>query len=124
MSTTKTVLQVNPLEMVNISKWIHVPYKIARAMMPDGFTERFRLHDENFLPILLKEIKIENIPATLGGKNEAITFNYFMYLLKSLVIYGQTPKSFLRRELFGTYLQQFIVIQKPTLSPSNFQPYT
>uniref|UniRef100_A0A183CZS1 CRAL-TRIO domain-containing protein n=1 Tax=Gongylonema pulchrum TaxID=637853 RepID=A0A183CZS1_9BILA len=63
---------VSPLEMVNISKWIHVPYRIARAMMPDGFTERFRLHDENFLHILLKEIKIEDIPVTLGGKNERI----------------------------------------------------
>lgn len=56
--------------MVNISKWIHVPFKIARTMMPDSFIERFRLHNENFLPNLLKEIKIEDIPVTLGGKNE------------------------------------------------------
>ncbi|KAL3989544.1 CRAL/TRIO domain family protein [Acanthocheilonema viteae] len=63
---------VSPVEMVNISKWIHVPYKIARTMMPDSFTERFRLHNENFLPDLLKEIKIEDIPVTLGGKNEEI----------------------------------------------------
>uniref|UniRef100_A0A0R3RUG0 CRAL-TRIO domain-containing protein n=1 Tax=Elaeophora elaphi TaxID=1147741 RepID=A0A0R3RUG0_9BILA len=63
---------VSPVEMVNTSKWIHVPYKIARTMMPDSFTERFRLYNENFLPNLLKEIKIEDIPLTLGGKNEEI----------------------------------------------------
>nr|CTP81039.1 Bm2157 [Brugia malayi] len=63
---------VSPVEMVNTSKWIHLPYKIARTMMPDSFIERFRLHNENFLPNLLKEIKIEDIPATLGGKNEEI----------------------------------------------------
>ncbi|CAG9540983.1 unnamed protein product [Cercopithifilaria johnstoni] len=63
---------VSPVEMVNISKWIHVPYKIARTMMPDSFIERFRLHDEHFLSNLLKEIKIEDIPVTLGGKNEEI----------------------------------------------------
>lgn len=56
--------------MVNISKWIHVPYKIARAVMPESFIERFRLHNEDFLSNLLKEIKIEDIPVTLGGKNE------------------------------------------------------
>lgn len=55
--------------MVNIAKWIHVPYKIVRTMMPMGFTERFRLHDDNFLGAL-KDIKIEDIPTTLGGKNE------------------------------------------------------
>ncbi|VDN05228.1 unnamed protein product [Thelazia callipaeda] len=63
---------VSPVEMVNISKWIHFPYKIARAMMPDDFTERFRLYDENFLSTLLNDIKIEDIPVTLGGKNEEI----------------------------------------------------
>ncbi|VDK78667.1 unnamed protein product [Litomosoides sigmodontis] len=63
---------VSPVEMVNTSKWIHVPYKIARTMMPDSFIERFRLHNENFLSNLLKDIKIEDIPVTLGGKNEEI----------------------------------------------------
>lgn len=63
---------VTPIEMVNIAKWIHVPYKIARTMMPAGFSERFRLHDSNYLPTLQKEISIEDIPTTLGGKNENI----------------------------------------------------
>lgn len=56
--------------MVNTSKWIHVPYKIARTMMPDSFVERFRIHNENFLASLLRDIKIEDIPETLGGKNK------------------------------------------------------
>lgn len=56
--------------MVNIAKWIHFPYKLVRAMMPTGFSDRFRLHDSNFLPALLKDISIEDIPTTLGGKNE------------------------------------------------------
>ncbi|VDK66113.1 unnamed protein product [Onchocerca ochengi] len=63
---------INPVEMVNTPKWIHVAYKIARTMMPDSFAERFRLYNENFLSNLLKEIKIEYIPANLGGKNEEI----------------------------------------------------
>ena len=65
------IFQVTPIEMVNIAKWIHLPYKIARAMMPAGFSDRFRLHDGNFLPLLQKEINIDDIPTSLGGKNEA-----------------------------------------------------
>ncbi|KAM3728532.1 CRAL-TRIO domain-containing protein [Dirofilaria immitis] len=63
---------INPVEMVNSPKWIHVAYKIARTMMPESFVERFRLYNENFLSDLLKEIKIEDIPTNLGGKNEEI----------------------------------------------------
>ncbi|VDL75446.1 unnamed protein product [Nippostrongylus brasiliensis] len=42
------------------------------AMMPAGFSDKFRLHDNNFLKSLTEEIDIENIPTTLGGKNEDI----------------------------------------------------
>lgn len=63
---------VSPIEMVNIAKWIYLPYKIARAMMPAGFGDRFRLHDANFLSTLEKDISIHDIPTTLGGKNEKI----------------------------------------------------
>ncbi|WKY14756.1 hypothetical protein Q1695_000354 [Nippostrongylus brasiliensis] len=63
---------VTPIDIVNIAKWIHVPYKIAKAMMPAGFSDKFRLHDNNFLKSLTEEIDIENIPTTLGGKNENI----------------------------------------------------
>uniref|UniRef100_A0A915Q0A8 CRAL-TRIO domain-containing protein n=1 Tax=Setaria digitata TaxID=48799 RepID=A0A915Q0A8_9BILA len=65
---------IGPVEIINTSKWIHVPYKIARTMLPGGFTERFRLYDENFLPNLLKDVKIEDIPVALGGKNEQARF--------------------------------------------------
>ncbi|KAI6173827.1 CRAL-TRIO domain and GOLD domain-containing protein [Aphelenchoides besseyi] len=60
---------VNPIEMVNIAKWIHMPYKLIKTMMPAGFTDRFRLHDGHFLPALQSEIDLEHIPVTLGGKN-------------------------------------------------------
>jgi len=60
---------VTPIDMVNIAKWIHVPYKLAKTMMPTGFAERFRLHDGHFLPFLKEEIKEEDMPVTLGGKN-------------------------------------------------------
>ncbi|WKY14757.1 hypothetical protein Q1695_000354 [Nippostrongylus brasiliensis] len=68
----KVMAQVTPIDIVNIAKWIHVPYKIAKAMMPAGFSDKFRLHDNNFLKSLTEEIDIENIPTTLGGKNENI----------------------------------------------------
>lgn len=61
---------VNPIELVNIAKWIQVPYKLIKAMMPAGFSDRFRLHDGNFLQYLTSEISIEDIPTTLGGNNE------------------------------------------------------
>ncbi|VDK50405.1 unnamed protein product [Cylicostephanus goldi] len=63
---------VTPIDMVNIAKWIHVPYKLAKAMMPAGFTDRFRLHDGNFLKELTEDISIEHIPTTLGGKQDSI----------------------------------------------------
>ncbi|KAI1706359.1 CRAL/TRIO domain-containing protein [Ditylenchus destructor] len=63
---------VNPIELVNIAKWIQVPYKLIKAMMPAGFSDRFRLHDGNFLQYLTSEISIEDIPTTLGGNNEHI----------------------------------------------------
>ncbi|EPB71247.1 hypothetical protein ANCCEY_09668 [Ancylostoma ceylanicum] len=61
---------VTPIEIVNIAKWIHLPYKIAKAMMPAGFSDKFRLHDSNFLEALIEDIDLECIPTTLGGKNE------------------------------------------------------
>lgn len=63
---------VTPIDMVNAPKWIHVPYKVVKTMMPTSFNDRFRLHDENFLSSLQKDISIENIPQTLGGQNEKI----------------------------------------------------
>ncbi|KHN81428.1 CRAL-TRIO domain-containing protein F28H7.8 [Toxocara canis] len=63
---------VTPMEMVNIPKWIHVPYRMVRTMMPASFNDRFRLHDENFLTTLQQDINIEHIPQTLGGQNEKI----------------------------------------------------
>ena len=38
-------------------------------MMPAGFSDRFRLHDANFLNSLSEEICADDIPTTLGGKN-------------------------------------------------------
>ncbi|CAD5229525.1 unnamed protein product [Bursaphelenchus okinawaensis] len=63
---------VYPVEMVNIAKWIYVPYKIIKAVMPAGFADRFRLYDGNYLPNLMNEINSEDIPETLGGKNKEI----------------------------------------------------
>uniref|UniRef100_A0A1I8A580 CRAL-TRIO domain-containing protein n=1 Tax=Steinernema glaseri TaxID=37863 RepID=A0A1I8A580_9BILA len=63
---------VTPIDMVNIAKWIHVPYKLARTMMPAGFTERFRLHDGHYMEFLKQEMKEEDMPVTLGGKNAEI----------------------------------------------------
>jgi hypothetical protein len=47
---------VYPIELVNIAKWIHVPYKLIKTVMPAGFSDRFRLHDGNFLQTLTTEI--------------------------------------------------------------------
>lgn len=63
---------VNPIDIVNIAKWIHVPYKIAKTMMPAGFSDKFRLHDSSFLKALTEEIDADHIPTTLGGNNENI----------------------------------------------------
>jgi hypothetical protein len=62
---------VYPIEIVNIAKWIHIPYRLIKAMMPAGFADRFRLHDGNFLETLASEIPREHIPHTLGGLNRA-----------------------------------------------------
>ncbi|KHJ77242.1 hypothetical protein OESDEN_23138 [Oesophagostomum dentatum] len=64
--------QVTPIDIVNIAKWIHTPYKLAKAMMPAGFSDKFRLHDHNFLEHLTEDIDLDYIPATLGGRNEKI----------------------------------------------------
>lgn len=61
---------VYPVEMVNIAKWISIPYKLIKSMMPAGFSDRFRLYDGNFLNNWENEIQMEDIPKTLGGKNE------------------------------------------------------
>ncbi|KAK6047071.1 hypothetical protein COOONC_15424 [Cooperia oncophora] len=61
---------VTPVDIVNIARWIHVPYKIAKTMMPAGFSDRFRLHDSNFLKALTEDIDVNYIPTTLGGSNE------------------------------------------------------
>ncbi|MFH4974152.1 hypothetical protein AB6A40_000861 [Gnathostoma spinigerum] len=63
---------VTPIEMVNTAKWIHVPYRLVRGMMPASFNDRIRLHDENFLDALQEHVKIENIPTSLGGTNQTI----------------------------------------------------
>jgi hypothetical protein len=76
---------VNPIEMVNIAKWIHVPYKLIKTMMPAGFSERFRLHDGHFLPTLTSEINIEHIPTSLGGKDPV----RFCYVISIYVILGR-----------------------------------
>lgn len=65
---------VTPVDMVNIAKWIHVPYKIAKAMMPTGFSEKFRLHDRHFLETLTEDINVDDIPVSLGGNDTDITF--------------------------------------------------
>ncbi|KAK6060311.1 hypothetical protein COOONC_02033 [Cooperia oncophora] len=41
-------------------------------MMPAGFSDRFRLHDSNFLKALTEDIDINHIPTTLGGSHEGI----------------------------------------------------
>ncbi|XGW30303.1 hypothetical protein V3C99_009353 [Haemonchus contortus] len=69
----KVMAQVTPVDIVNIARWIHVPYKIAKTMMPAGFSDKFRLHDSNFLKALTEDIDLNNIPTTLGGNNESIT---------------------------------------------------
>lgn len=71
---------VNPIELVNISKWIHMPYKLIKAMMPAGFSDRFRLYDENFLEHLKTEIHTDHIPSTLGGNNQ-VFYNFVFYFL-------------------------------------------
>lgn len=71
---------VNPIELVNIAKWIHMPYKIIKAMMPAGFSDRFRLYDGNFLQQLETEIDSDYIPITLGGKNEVIFFFFVIFV--------------------------------------------
>ncbi|EFP10034.1 hypothetical protein CRE_20818 [Caenorhabditis remanei] len=65
---------VTPTDIVNIAKWIHVPYKIAKAMMPTGFSEKFRLHDRHFLETLLEDIDVNDIPVSLGGNDTEIKF--------------------------------------------------
>jgi hypothetical protein len=63
---------VYPVEIVNVTKWVHMPYKLVKTMMPAGFTDRFRLYDNQFLDTLGKEMSIEDIPESLGGKNKEI----------------------------------------------------
>ncbi|CEF61840.1 CRAL-TRIO domain and GOLD domain-containing protein [Strongyloides ratti] len=63
---------VTPIEIVNIAKWIHVPYKLAKTMMPTGFSERFRLHDDKFIHHLKEEVDKKYIPLSLGGDNSNI----------------------------------------------------
>uniref|UniRef100_A0A0N4ZP67 CRAL-TRIO domain-containing protein n=1 Tax=Parastrongyloides trichosuri TaxID=131310 RepID=A0A0N4ZP67_PARTI len=63
---------VTPIDIVNIAKWIHVPYKLAKAMMPAGFSERFRLHDDKFIHNLKEEVDKNHIPISLGGDNSEI----------------------------------------------------
>ncbi|CAD6187324.1 unnamed protein product [Caenorhabditis auriculariae] len=58
---------VTPVDMVNIAKWIHVPYKLAKSMMPAGFADKFRLHDNQYLKNLTEDIPLEYIPTSLGG---------------------------------------------------------
>uniref|UniRef100_A0A0K0D5Z0 CRAL-TRIO domain-containing protein n=1 Tax=Angiostrongylus cantonensis TaxID=6313 RepID=A0A0K0D5Z0_ANGCA len=64
---------VTPVDIVNIAKWIYVPYNVARTMMPTGFSDKFRLHDGNFLKALAEEIDVNYIPTSLGGKNKDIS---------------------------------------------------
>ena len=65
---------VTPVDIVNIAKWIHVPYKLAKTMMPSGFSDKFRLHDNHFLKSLKEEIDIVHIPESLGGENKVRDF--------------------------------------------------
>jgi hypothetical protein len=61
---------VYPIEMVNVTKWVHMPYKLIKTMMPAGFSDRFRLYDNQFLDIFDKEMSIDDIPESLGGTNK------------------------------------------------------
>jgi hypothetical protein len=61
---------ISPIEIVNVAKWIYLPYRLIKAMMPVGFCDRFRLHDEEFLQRLSAEISLEHIPTVLGGHNK------------------------------------------------------
>ncbi|CAB3400786.1 unnamed protein product [Caenorhabditis bovis] len=63
---------VSPVDMVNIAKWIHLPYKLAKSMMPTGFSDKFRLHDSHFLKTLLEDIHVDDIPVSLGGNDSEI----------------------------------------------------
>lgn len=61
---------VVPVEIVNVPRWVHMPYKLIKTMMPAGFTDRFRLYDNTFLDTIGKEMSLDNIPESLGGNNK------------------------------------------------------
>ncbi|GMT04312.1 hypothetical protein PENTCL1PPCAC_26486, partial [Pristionchus entomophagus] len=63
---------VSPGSMVNISRWIWLPYKMVKPVMPAGFADRFQLHDSSFIHGLKEEISEEHIPVSLGGTNTEI----------------------------------------------------
>ncbi|KAF8386089.1 hypothetical protein PRIPAC_75231 [Pristionchus pacificus] len=63
---------VSPGSMVNIARWIWLPYKLIKPVMPAGFADRFILHDSSFYPALKEEVGDEHIPVSLGGKNTEI----------------------------------------------------
>ncbi|CAI5456232.1 unnamed protein product [Caenorhabditis angaria] len=65
---------VVPVDMVNIARWIHVPYKLAKSMMPAGFSDKFRLHDSHFMKTLNEDIHVDDIPTSLGGNDKEIQF--------------------------------------------------
>uniref|UniRef100_A0AC34RFE6 CRAL-TRIO domain-containing protein n=1 Tax=Panagrolaimus sp. JU765 TaxID=591449 RepID=A0AC34RFE6_9BILA len=63
---------VYPVEIVNVARWVHMPYRLIKTVMPAGFADRFRLFDSTFLNELKKEVKLEDIPETLGGLDKDI----------------------------------------------------
>lgn len=82
-STTQT-FQVTPVDIVNISKWIHLPYKLAKAMMPNGFSDKFRLHDKHYLSTLCQDISLDDIPVSLGGNDAVIRESFSLEQSKYL----------------------------------------
>ncbi|GMT32998.1 hypothetical protein PFISCL1PPCAC_24295, partial [Pristionchus fissidentatus] len=63
---------VSPGSMVNIARWIWLPYKLVKPVMPAGFVDRFGIQDSSFIHNLREEVGDEHIPVSLGGTNTEI----------------------------------------------------
>uniref|UniRef100_A0AC34RQG6 CRAL-TRIO domain-containing protein n=1 Tax=Panagrolaimus sp. JU765 TaxID=591449 RepID=A0AC34RQG6_9BILA len=104
---------VHPMEIVNVPKWIHMPYRLFRSMMPPGFTEKFKLHDGHFIKELEREIDEEDIPVSLGGINQEIQFTAAE--IKSEDEYWQPPSETILNQLENLHIyarkQKIIKIQ-------------
>ncbi len=105
---------VYPMDILNVAKWMTIPYRMIKSIMPYGFSDRFRVHDTHFMPALQQEINITDIPVWLSGKRKGVDVCHALKVLPEDYWQGSEsdpPPEALHHLTVGARRRKFITVE-------------